>query len=189
MYTTIIFDFFDVIHTDPFHAWLKKHGIKDREPYDRAIGPLDLGEITIKEFFQAAHELSGLSLESIEEEFKNNDIIDPETIRFIKRLSQNYKVGLLSNAAVEEIKPLIDKHKYDQLFHYIMISSEIGLKKPAPEAFNHILEKLDSKAEETIFIDDKQSNADAAGLIGIKGVLFKDLRSLKTDLQGLGINT
>ncbi len=189
MYKAIIFDFFDVIHKDPYKAWLSKHNIRDRQPYDSAMEMVDRGNVPVAEFHRRAHELSGHSLESIERDFNNNHILDEKMIPFIKDLSKRYRIGLMSNAGSEEVRPLIEEHAYDRLFHEISISGETGLIKPNPEAFHHILDKLECAPEGAIFIDDSPKNIAGAAAIGITGVLYKNLPQLKAYLEALGIQT
>lgn len=50
MYKAIIFDFFDVILSDLYKAWLKKHGIERVGAYDEIMKPLDRGDITVEQF-------------------------------------------------------------------------------------------------------------------------------------------
>jgi FMN phosphatase YigB (HAD superfamily) len=46
---------------------------------------------------------------------------------------------------------------------------------------------LGTRPEETLFIDDKQVNIDAAHAVGMKGVLFTNVDQLRVDLIALGL--
>ena len=187
MYKAIIFDFFDVVHADPFKAWLKKHNFSDPTPYLELMKELDRGKLPSKDLYQQFHEISGLPLKEIIEDNMHKPLLDPDMPDFIRRLGRHYKIGLISNAATEEIRPLLEEHGYEELFDYVMISGEIGLIKPEAAAFKHILSQLGSVTDETVFIDDSQTNVDAACALGIKAILFKSLPHLKRELAMIGV--
>lgn len=58
-------------------------------------------------------------------------------------------------------KPL--SHYFKKLFY----SQELGLRKPAPEAFEKVLDQAGIKAEETLFIDDNADNIQGAASVGL----------------------
>jgi len=62
----------------------------------------------------------------------------------------------------------------DDLFHVIVDSSEVGIRKPDPRIFEMTLERLGGVApEETVFLDDFASNLTAAEALGIRGILVE----------------
>lgn len=187
MYTTIIFDFFDVIRSDPYKAWLGERGIERVGEYAEASKPLDRGEITVGEFHDRLQELSGHDRATVAHHYDNTVLIDEGMPAFIAQLKQRFKTGLLSNASSDYLRPLLDEYGYHELFDEIVISGETGLIKPSTEAFEHILAQLGSQPEETIFVDDSPTNVAAANQLGITGVLFTNLSQLRTDLQRLGV--
>jgi HAD superfamily hydrolase (TIGR01509 family) len=78
-------------------------------------------------------------------------------------------------------------HGIAGLFDEIIISSEVGIIKPELPIFNLAVEKIGVPAAEIIFIDDRDYNVVAAETVGVKSILYKDLASLKEDLQKLGV--
>lgn len=54
----------------------------------------------------------------------------------------------------------------------IFVSYELGLLKPNKAIYQSVLEKLNAKPEEVIFIDDKRENVEAAKSLGINGIVF-----------------
>lgn len=93
----------------------------------------------------------------------------PETLQLMDKLRQkNITIGLLSNALPnlsDTAKNLTDKKN-------IFTSYELGLLKPDIKIYQVVLQKLNAKPQEVIFIDDKQTNVEAAKLIGIHGIVF-----------------
>ena len=54
-----------------------------------------------------------------------------------------------------------------QCFEKVYYSYEMGMRKPQPEIFTHILNKHDLSPKRTLFVDDKKENTDAAASLGI----------------------
>jgi putative hydrolase of the HAD superfamily len=76
-------------------------------------------------------------------------------------------------------KPCIDA------FHVAIFSCEVGLAKPDPEIYKHILRLCSTEPEEAIFVDDFIENIEAANLLGIHGVLFKNAKQAMADVTAL----
>ena len=78
-----------------------------------------------------------------------------------------YRIYLLSNYS----KYLFEKHTADMsvipLLDGKVISYEVKAIKPEPEIYEHILNKYDLNASESIFFDDKEENVNAAKALGI----------------------
>ncbi len=75
--------------------------------------------------------------------------------------------GLLSNSwGVRYPREL-----FPELFDAVVISSEVGMRKPEPRIFWHAAQLLGLQPSECIFIDDIDANVVAAEQIGFTGVL------------------
>ena len=68
----------------------------------------------------------------------------------------------------------------------VLLSYEIGVKKPNPEAFKILLQKLQLSASFVIFIDDRIENVEAAKNQGIDAILFVNPSQLKDELEKRG---
>jgi putative hydrolase of the HAD superfamily len=59
----------------------------------------------------------------------------------------------------------------------IVISSEVGWRKPAPEFFDHLVKSLNCRPGEILFVgDDRANDYDAARRAGMRAVLFDPAR-------------
>jgi epoxide hydrolase-like predicted phosphatase len=67
-------------------------------------------------------------------------------------------------------------------FNTVVLSCEIGVDKPDPNAYKVMLEKVNVDPKNCIFIDNKQENVDAAKALGIDAILFTSPEQIKTDL-------
>jgi putative hydrolase of the HAD superfamily len=187
MYKAIIFDFFDVIRTDSFKHWLNKHGYKLEGDFKRVNQSMDRGEIDVEEFIAELGKIVGRSAEDILAEMEADTNIDYVVLAIAEQLHDNYRIGLLSNAASSFLRDVLKEHGLTKYFDEIVFSSEVGMIKPNPEMFHHILEKMHVTPAETIFIDDNPNNIAGAEAIGITGIVFTTAAALKTSLDELGI--
>lgn len=186
-YKAIIFDFFDVIHRDPFNYWLRQSGFERSDGFEASSNLLDLGEIDHAEFYRQLGEASGQPPEQVEAAFADTTLIDHDMLALIGKLKLNYKIGLLSNTSIAYIWDIIKEHDIESLFDVITVSAEIKLMKPDPKIFRHILKKLEAKPAETIFIDDNPKNVTAAEALGIKSLTYTNVTTLTSTLSDLGI--
>jgi HAD superfamily hydrolase (TIGR01509 family) len=187
VYDTIIFDFFGVLSkSDPYANWLTSHGYKREGRFAQASHDVDVGNITVSEFYSRLSGLSGETVESIKKVIEDISI-DDSVLSVVKQLSGSYKLGLLSNAPSELLRPLLEKHGLAALFDAIVISSDVRQRKPNPEVFAMILKKLESRPQETLFIDDLQDYVDGAKQNGITGLLYESTPKLIDDLNKIGV--
>jgi putative hydrolase of the HAD superfamily len=94
-------------------------------------------------------------------------------VGMVKKLAENFNVYLLSNTNSYHIKFFEKEFKYryhanlHDLFTKVYYSSVIGFRKPNAEAFQFVLNDANLLASETVMIDDRQDNCDAAIALGM----------------------
>lgn len=187
-YTTVIFDFFDVLWPDDYKAWLARHGYAAQGAFKDASERQDRGEIDVAGFIELLSQHSGMSVAEIRAEFGRDSSVDEGVLAILKGLKvHQYKVGLLSNAPSSHLRNILERNDLSQYFDAIAISSEIGHIKPNPEIFHHILGELDSQPAEAIFIDDNMHNVLGAEQVGLQGILFTSAMDLRHELSVLNV--
>jgi epoxide hydrolase-like predicted phosphatase len=150
-----------------------------------------LGNITLEQFFQIMKDAGakeGLDLKAIwlEEALKirrvNNELLD-----IIAKLRKNYIVGVLSNLTPSRL--MMDEHMslYNH-FEFVVLSCKEHLKKPDPKFYELALHKAKVRAEEAVFVDDKESNVIAAREMGFKDILYTDNHKFVDDIKKLGVS-
>lgn len=106
-----------------------------------------------------------------------------ELIEIIKDLkSRNFKIALLSNNSLALRQRLLDQeiiHHFDK----VIISAEVGFQKPQPEIFEILLNSLNIKSHELVFIDDSIKSLEGAENIGYTPILFESNEKLMKDLS------
>jgi putative hydrolase of the HAD superfamily len=95
-----------------------------------------------------------------------------DVFREIQRHKQaGYQLALLSNTESPVAAYIRTSPSY-QLFNTLIMSCEIGLIKPNRDIFEYALHAMNTTPQESIFIDDREENINAANEIGIHGILF-----------------
>jgi len=76
------------------------------------------------------------------------------TKHVINRLSEKFQLGIISNSVPGLQYRKLDTLGIIHLFQCIVLSEEIGLRKPAPEIFWETAEILHRKPEECLYVGD-----------------------------------
>jgi putative hydrolase of the HAD superfamily len=118
--------------------------------------------------------------------FKERFILNKPLLGIIEKLKKNYKTAILSDQWIIPYKILITK-KLKQNFSIQVFSHEVKTRKPELKIYKITLKKLNLKADECIFIDDKDYNLKPAEELGMNTILFENNKQLLRDLKKFGI--
>lgn len=143
------------------------------------------GEDSIEKFLKDVEKKFSLEVNIIEKWKKiyvDSMPIDNEVVNVIKKLKKNYITPSLSNTSKLHAE-INRKRGVFSYFQPALNSCDLGLMKPEKEIYNLILDRLNLKPEECIFIDDRESHIDSAKKLGFKTILFKDSQQLLSDLN------
>lgn len=91
------------------------------------------------------------------------------------------RTALLSNSWGD----FYPRHMWDGMFDVVVISGEVGMRKPEPGIFALTLDQLDLPAEACVFVDDLPHNIEAAARLGLVGVTHVDYERTLGELQVL----
>ncbi len=96
-------------------------------------------------------------------------------LNFLEELAKtNYRLFLLSNTDsihINYFKDTVGTEFYNRFynsFEKVYFSFEMGLRKPQAAIYNQVLNENDLIASETLFVDDKKENTDAAKQLDIQ---------------------
>ena len=109
-----------------------------------------------------------------------------ETIERLRR--KGFKLGLLSDHSKEWIDYCEKKFDFHKLFNSILYSFEVSVCKPNKKVYQLILDRLNAKPKECLFIDDSVRNIKSAKSLGINTIRFQNPEQLKKELASLSIN-
>lgn len=76
-------------------------------------------------------------------------------------------------------------HLFDGMFDVVVISGEVGMRKPEPEIFQYTLAKLDLPAATCVFVDDIRVNVDSAVQLGLVGIHHQSYEQTAQELDVL----
>ena len=108
--------------------------------------------------------------------------VDWELLKFIDELKKKYKVYIMSDGINLDQNNEITK-KIKKQFDGCFVSYETGLKKSNPDSFLNVLNSIQLKPEECIFIDDTQKHLVLANQIGFVVVQYSGLDNFKKRLK------
>lgn len=105
--------------------------------------------------------------------------LDPEMWTLARDLrAAGTRVALLSNSWGD----FYDHGAIEEVFEIAVISERVGLRKPEPEIFQLVLEKLGLAPGECVFIDDAEPNIEGARAVGLTAVLHEDAAGTRSAL-------
>ncbi len=127
--------------------------------------------------------LERLLIQDYHKNFKKNKKLYSLAIKLKK---QGYKIAILSDQWGPSRKALIEK-KYLENFHPVIISCNVGIRKPNIKIYKLLLRKIKLKPPQCVFIDNQIWNLEPAKKLDIKTILFKNNKQLIKELNKLGV--
>ena len=107
-----------------------------------------------------------------------------ESIDILKKLKdKNYDCYVLSNWSAETFAGMIDDYPFLKLFDGLLISGEDKLIKPDHAIYQLARDRFNLNPEETVFIDDKLENIQAAQEMNFKTIHLTDPNIIKTEIK------
>ena len=105
----------------------------------------------------------------------------------VTRLRGRYRLAIGSNTDGLHYARGVELRPELLSFQDLLLSYELRRCKPDPEFFVLGLRKLGARADECVFIDDRQDNVAAARSVGIEGIHFSSASQLEADLTALQV--
>lgn len=118
------------------------------------------------------------------EDYDPERYINSDVVTLIKKLSEDYKVAVLSNTIPQHT----DIHRMAGIFEpfdVVVLSHEVGMAKDQKEIFLLTAERLGVSPGECVFVDDVRHFVEVAQSIGMKGIVFSSAEDLKRELEAL----
>ncbi len=161
----------------------------DRHAYDE-------GKLTGLTFWQNISRDGNLAL--TRQQIENLNRLDarmwttqnPAMLRWQQELKQRgILTAILSNMGDSVLENIHREFKWIGDFDVLVWSFHLLMAKPATEIYLHVLKQLGTSAPETLFIDDKLVNIEAARALGMKALEFTDVERLRGDLIAAGYDS
>ncbi|MGO9437121.1 MAG: HAD family hydrolase [Terracidiphilus sp.] len=114
---------------------------------------------------------------------------NPAMVAWQQRLKQRgLLTAILSNMGDSVLASVEREFPWIKGFDVLVWSYQLHVAKPDPKIYLHTLQKLGTRPDETLFIDDKRLNVDAAIALGMKSIEFTTVDRLRTDLVAAGLD-
>jgi putative hydrolase of the HAD superfamily len=98
------------------------------------------------------------------------------------------KTAILSNMGDNVLANIERTFDWLPRFDVLVWSYQLQMAKPDPAIYQHTLRGLGVEAGETLFLDDKLVNIEAARALGMRAILFSTVERLHADLIAAGLD-
>lgn len=200
-YDTIICDLGNVLinfdHRIAVRKILKYTPKKEKDIYDLLFDSIftkqyEEGKIDSKQFFRQVKDIIKLDMDYDKFFLIWNDIFfeTPLNLKmqdFLKKIKPEYKMAMLSNINETHFEFLKEKMSIFNIFDRLILSYEVGFRKPAPEIYRVALETLKTSDDKVFYIDDRRDLIEAASRLGIMGIVLEDKKAfeiIKKEIEG-----
>jgi len=183
----VILDFDHMITCSKLAKYSKKDAnyIYDFIFNSEMLKEYEKGKINSLEMFNiVAFELGlGITYEKFRDIWRDIFFLKEGIEQLIYWVKNFARVAVLSNTDEIHFDFIREKVEIIKDFDWLFLSYEAGCRKPEKEIFEYAINKTGIPPGEIIFIDDISEFVDAANQAGINGILFKDINSLRKDLE------
>ena len=116
----------------------------------------------------------------------NVGLVDIPMLEVLRSVRRHSTVALLSNGTTRlrrDLRVLDLTDEFDVIFN----TAELGVAKPDPDVFLHVLGELDVTADDALFIDDLHVNVAGATSVGLRAHVHTDRVSTIDFLRSCGL--
>ena len=106
----------------------------------------------------------------------------------LKLKQRGLLTAILSNIGDDVLASVERTFDWIRRFDVLVWSYQLGIVKPDPEIYRHTLRELGTRPEETLFIDDKLPNVEAARALGIQAIEYSSVERLREELIAEGLD-
>ena len=160
--------------------------------WEKNRGAFDRGDVTAEAYWSTLAEDAGMQIDHEQlQQVCEWDVqmwgnANEPMVEWLRQLRRGgIRTGLLSNIHPAMISYLRNNFDWLELFDFKTFSAEVRLIKPDRAIYEHTLRGLGARAEETLFVDDREINVKAALELGIRGLRFRSVGQLREELIAL----
>ncbi|HWE84587.1 MAG TPA: HAD family phosphatase [Terracidiphilus sp.] len=112
---------------------------------------------------------------------------NPVMVTWQRQLKERgLRTAILSNMGDSVLESIERTYAWIHNFDVLVWSFQLGMAKPEPAIYLETLKRLGTKPEETMFVDDRRVNIDAARALGLVAMEFTTPEGLRQDLIAAG---
>jgi putative hydrolase of the HAD superfamily len=107
-----------------------------------------------------------------------------DTVALMQRMhAAGHSLYCLSNMPHHALAYLEQTYSFWSLFSARVISCQVGMCKPEPGIYAHLLQQCAMDPAQSVFVDDMQANVDAAAAFGIHPLRFDNAAQCESTLN------
>lgn len=160
--------------------------------YAQSRNPYDQGMISMEDYWKDFARSAGMELDdALAEKLQLWDIqmwsnINATMTGWLKDIhAAGLRTAILSNMTHPMKAYMLKNYAWLRYFDCHVFSCDIKVIKPDAAIYRHCLECLGTKAEETLFVDDREANIEGAKALGIRSIRFQSIEQLRADLEAI----
>src|SRR5918911_2673758 len=194
-YTGLLVDYGGVLTSAPFDSFgafcreegLAPEALTDRLRNDRACRELligvETGRLPEQEFESRFAAILGVQAPDLIERMLAGSRPDPTMAAAVRAARRTgVRTGLLSNSWSTR---LYDHALLAELFDAVVISGEVGIRKPAPDIYRLAAKRIDVPPQQCVFVDDLAFNLEPAAELGMVTIYHVTSDQTVAELESL----
>ncbi|MGN6299792.1 MAG: HAD family hydrolase [Angustibacter sp.] len=188
---------------DAFSAWAQAEGIDYGhylaalkqwigpdavDPAENPVHALERGEIEVPDFERRLADAMSVHGSTVRADgllrrmFAGLELAEESMVGLVRRAkAQGLRTALLSNSWGNDYP----REGWDTLFDAVVISGEVGMRKPEHRIYQHVLDLLGLTPSQAVMVDDLQPNVAAAVEVGMVGVLHQSYEQTLMELEAV----
>jgi epoxide hydrolase-like predicted phosphatase len=194
----VVFDMGGVLTEPPFLG-LEQYAVRLGLPSDAltqffrgdpTMARLETGTISSREFFkyvcvscQERYDVR-IDIHELARASEMGERLQPAALELVAEVHRRVKTGLLTNNV--KTAGWRDGFPFDE-FDVVVDSSDVGMRKPDPSIYRHLIGALALDPESIAFFDDFEENVQAALVLGIQAFAFTTVAGCRAQLAELGV--
>jgi putative hydrolase of the HAD superfamily len=148
---------------------------------------LEVGEATQEQWNHVIGGILGIDPTDLMRRALANLHLEPRMVDVARRArAAGIKVAMLSNSfGLTPYNPYAELGMWEGEWDAIVLSEQIGVRKPDPRIYLHTLDRLQLSGEECVFVDDHAVNLPPAEALGIHTIHHTDAAATVAQLHTL----
>ncbi|MEK6913946.1 MAG: HAD-IA family hydrolase [Nanoarchaeota archaeon] len=155
-----------------------------------------IGEITLLAFYEqiilrANSQINSVRLLNLHlfEYERTSTLRDSKILNLFEEIkNRGHNLACLTNTEIEIAQFNRERGLFDYFGKYAFLSTEMKKRKPQPEIYLEVAEKMNCLTREYVFIDDKLEYVESAIKTGMRGIVYKNAEQLVKELKKYEVN-
>lgn len=174
-------DCFNVVYEEIAPAFFRKHFSEEeaKRLKNHYFVDIDLGKVSLEEFFvNIQKDYPEITEEELKAVWYRKPKLNEAIIPYLKEMRKRGEVVLVSNAPKGFVEKIFSDYGTAKYFDAIYLSSALHLAKPDLAIYQYVIADRHKDFTHIFMIDDNPNNLAKLDSIGVKGIVFKDVKSL-----------